>query len=430
MIARATRIELALFSLALLILSAAPTSLYVKLFAYSPPFPDFVIYLPVLALMTINIVLRLREAIFGALAAWAWTGIALLGLGSYLWSVSPLDTFREGLILAVSVPYLVMIAGIADWRDLLVRAYNVGLGLLILSLLLYGLAPNLGRMTDVYEGALTGPWYEKNATGQFLTWMGLISLAVAVTRPTRMLLCMLSYLMCAVMVVLTESATSLVALALGTMVFVWVLLIRRTPMFSIPTAILTVLVVGPMVALGAGFAAQGGEAALSALGRSGTLTGRVPIWDALRDFALNERPRLGHGYGAYWSDAYTHTRREFVFDQLGFEARHAHNAFLEMRLGLGWAGAVLFVAAAVQGLIACLARLRSSHGIYFALPFASALFLVALVESSPASTANWGGALFVLALAKLTLPPTRLDRQSALVTTLNRLSRTGRPLPA
>ena len=415
---RATRVELAMVVFVTLILSGAMSALYVKLFRYSPPLPDMVVILPVMMAMVLHMLLRIREVIVGSLVAWAWAGLALLALASTQWSVSPSDTFRESLITVVAVPWLAMMAVISDWRDLLTRIWLGCVILLFVTLALYLLSPQLGRMQDVYAGALVGPWHEKNATGQFLCWTALLSLAVIAVKPARLVPAALVWVACVVALPFTQSATALLATAAGSAVFGWVALMRRHAVVSIPALLATGLLAAPigMLLLGSG------EDILRSLGRSGTLTGRLPIWEALRDYAVNERPLLGHGYSAYWSDAYSFGRREFVFDQLGFEARHSHNSFLEMRLALGWVGTGLWLAAVGQGVLMSILRIRSSQGAYLALPFIVAATAVALVEVSLVGVGNLGGMLFVLILAKMSLRPSAADAGSGVRTTLDSVS--------
>jgi len=416
---RATRFELAIFAIMALVFSGAPGSLYVKLYAYNPPAPALVIMLPIMVFMLGNIIIRFRQTLSGGFAAWPWLGIAILALLSWEWSISPTDTLREAIILLIGVVYLAMIAALADWRDIVSRLWWVGIGLLGLTYGLFLAVPEIGRMQDVYEGALSGPWYEKNATGQFFVWMGVVSIAMAAIKPARIPFAVLTWLLCLLGVVLTQSATSLLALLGATSVAGWVFLMRRATPITIPVIAITLITAGPLLV----FLFGQNQSAFELLGRSSSLTGRVPIWDALRDYALFERPLFGHGYEAYWSEAYTYGRREFVFDQLGFQARHAHNTLIEMRLALGWAGAALLSAAALQTLIFSILKIRVSSGVYVAIPFAVAAILVALVETSLLSVANWGGLLFVLILAKMTLSATETDRRRGWSDFLDQISR-------
>ena len=73
---------------------------------------------------------------------------------------------------------------------------------------------------------------------------------------------------------------------------------------------------------------------------TGTLTGRVPLWDVLWA-ALQEQPIVGHGFGAFWSS----TRIEQVYSDARWPAVTAHNGYLDEALATGAIGLVLLVAA-------------------------------------------------------------------------------------
>jgi exopolysaccharide production protein ExoQ len=73
---------------------------------------------------------------------------------------------------------------------------------------------------------------------------------------------------------------------------------------------------------------------------TGTLTGRVPLWDVLWA-ALQERPIVGHGFGAFWSS----TRIEQVYSDAGWPAVTAHDGYLDEALATGAIGLVLLLGA-------------------------------------------------------------------------------------
>ena len=408
MLGRATKGELWLFGLAVLFLSGAPSSLYVKLFAFAPPAPEALLLGPVLVLMTANMVVRLPATITGAFTVWSWLALAALACASFLWSVSAGDTLREGAVLLVSVLYLGMVAGIADWEDLLETLWRVCRALIVLSFALFVFIPSIGKMAEIYPGALSGPWFEKNAMGQFFLWASLVNYALLMVRPGRLVPALLWTGACAAGIALTESTTALLAFAAATGVVLLVAPLRRGFVISIPALLVIVLLGGPLAVL------LGGEGAalVEAVGKSGTLTGRVPIWQALIDFSLDDRPWLGHGYAAFWANEYEYTSRALVYDLVKYRVPHSHNTLIEARLDLGWLGAGLWLFAFAQLLGMSLLRLRGSQGAYLALPVCAGLALVATVEISPFSVANLGGMLFVLSLAKMTRAPSRADRRS------------------
>ena len=423
---RASQIELALIVLVTLVLSGGPSAIYVKLFNYAPPVPEKTVFLPVLMLMGLHMMLRLREVVLGSLVSWAWLGVALLALASTRWSISPSDTFREAIVMVVAVPWIAMIATIADWRDIVSRMWVACVILLFASVALYGLVPRLGQMQDIYAGAFIGLWHEKNMTGQFLSVTAMLSLARLAMHPRTALSSIMIWGISVVLLVPAQSATSLVATGLASVLVLWVYVMRRHFVISIPGLVATILLAAPIGLLLVGV----GDDVLRTLGKSGTLSGRVPIWDALRDYALSERPRWGHGYDAYWSDAYSFGQRELIFDQLGFEARHAHNALMEMRLALGSVGTFFWLAAAVQGALFAFLRIRSSSGAYLAIPFALSAIPFAAVEVSLTSVANVQGMLFVLIVAKMSWLPSEADRTYATQGVLRGLTQRPQAQPA
>ena len=81
------------------------------------------------------------------------------------------------------------------------------------------------------------------------------------------------------------------------------------------------------------------EAAM--LGRNDDITalsGRSSIWPICWEF-IDERPWLGYGYGSFWTLA----RIELFLDELQFSIFEAHNGYLELLLGTGVIGCVLYV---------------------------------------------------------------------------------------
>ena len=405
---RAEKWDAAGLAVAGLALSGVLPSLWTKSFGYAPPAPDIVSFGPLLLVMVVHMLVRFRSTVVGAVAAWPWTALAVLAVASVLWSVSASDTLREAGVLAVAVPYMAMIALRLDWRTIVSTLWAVGLAVLLFAVLLYLVAPEFGTQRGDYEGALVGPWFEKNAAGQFGLWVAGLSVAMGAMRPKWIVPAGAAFALCLGFIVLTRSATSLLAALTILPVAVWVALMRRPRLLSLPLLWLSLAAAVPIAVA----VLSSSDELLALLGRQSTLTGRVPIWTALESYALGERPLMGHGYGAYWSEDVHYGRRAFVFDALGFQARHAHNAWLEMRLALGWPGGLLLIAAFAQGLVMSVVRLRGTVGSYFALPFLLAAFLVGLVETSVANPSQWGGMLFVLVLAKASLSPRADDAVS------------------
>lgn len=98
-----------------------------------------------------------------------------------------------------------------------------------------------------------------------------------------------------------------------------------------------------------------------------TLTGRLPLWDALLPF-VREQPFLGAGFAAFWNPD-----NLFLMERLvAFPVVSAHNGFLEELLNTGAVGLFLFLAFWISAMVVSLKRARRGD----ALGWLAFLFLI------------------------------------------------------
>jgi len=134
-----------------------------------------------------------------------------------------------------------------------------------------------------------------------------------------------SLLLFAVLLLLSQSFTAIVATAV-TVLFVTarsiasrsraVMLVTMAGVFFIVLSIANPL--GLLLAIG---------------GKSTNFTGRAAVW-AFSLEGIAERPVLGHGYAAFWSDS------GWTLEALHWSPPHAHNGLLQVSLDLGLTGLV------------------------------------------------------------------------------------------
>ena len=92
-------------------------------------------------------------------------------------------------------------------------------------------------------------------------------------------------------------------------------------------------------------------------GQSGTLSGRLEIWEALHPYAA-ARPLGGYGYAAFWSEE----RLYAVQSEAGFKFAASHSAWYEATLTAGLPFALLLLALLLGGLVRALRVGRRPHG--------------------------------------------------------------------
>jgi len=107
------------------------------------------------------------------------------------------------------------------------------------------------------------------------------------------------------------------------------------------------------------FFAQGNMGALlQLLGRDTTLTGRTEIWRAVV-LAIDKRPFLGYGFGAFWDSVQGETLQ--VWSNIGFVVRGAHSGYLDLCLAYGIVGVPLVFYLFVTGFRKALDYCRSAR---------------------------------------------------------------------
>jgi O-antigen ligase len=318
---------------------------------------------------------------------------------SEVWSIAPDQTLRREVALVFTTLCGVGIGVRWRWPNLVELVAAAFAVLAIGSLIAGALIPSLGQMQEVFPGAWRGLWGEKNTFGGMMVFAFLAFAAAALFKPQRVWLWWGFAALAVLLVVLSTSKTSLVALVLGMVAIGFVLLARRGGAVSVVAIYFAVLGV---VGLGAAIVLAP-DVFLNLLGKDATLTGRTRIWSAVVRL-IDQRPWLGYGYAAVWSDDSGHGPLAWIIKQAGYKPDHAHNAWLEQWLGMGVAGVaawtVCFLTVFVQSLWAVFMR----RGALFAFPVMVVYALMILTESIAVSYNDLRWVLFVIVASRLSAP--------------------------
>ena len=145
------------------------------------------------------------------------------------------------------------------------------------------------------------------------------------------------------------------------------------------------------------------------MGRDPTFTSRTEIWaDSLK--LLAEQPYTGFGYNAVWS-AFENRLSQYP-DAPGPRYAHAHNAWLDWALQLGFGGLLLYVLFLAGLLVRALERARRAAGFKIGVQAACLLLYVQIYDLANVSTipiTRFG--FFMLAVASAGLWLTAASRQ-------------------
>ncbi|MBX3428554.1 MAG: O-antigen ligase family protein [Hyphomonadaceae bacterium] len=321
--------------------------------------------------------------------------LALAGL-STLWSIDSGATLRRSVWLALSMMFGLYLAWRHDWKSLLSVLAGAFLVLIAGSFALGLLAPNIGRMTAEHPGAWSGLWTHKNTLGGIMGLGVATCAAAAIVASERRTLWIGCSIAAFVLVLLSTSKTALIASMLGVGMIGFCAFMRRGPIHMIGA----IAAASVAVVTIAGATLLAPDLLVAALGRDLTLTGRTDIWDAAARF-VEARPWLGYGYYAFWlpenGPAY------WVREAVAWQVASAHSSWLELALGLGRIGVVVF---ALQ-LAATLSRgvgvaLQPQAGLW-APAFLATFALYTLSESHALQANNVFWIIYVAVAARLAL---------------------------
>jgi len=324
--------------------------------------------------------------------------LALLALAtlSSLWSIDGGATFRRCVWLAATMGFGLYLAWRYDWPRLITVIGAAFIVLIAGSFLVGGLAPSVGRMAVEHPGAWSGLWTHKNTLGGIMALGVAVCAAAAVIERSRRLLWIGAASGAFALVLLSTSKTALLASSLGLCVIAACAMVRRGPVL----AVLVSATMLALVVLGVSVVLLAPDLLVAVLGRDLTLTGRTEIWDASARF-VEAQPWLGYGYYAFWlpEDGPAYWVREAV----AWQVASAHSSWLELSLGLGRAGVVLFAWQLVTTLARGAGAVMDPLAGLWSPAFLAAFALYTLSESHALQANNLFWTIYVAVAARLAL---------------------------
>ena len=217
--------------------------------------------------------------------------------------------------------------------------------------LLAALIPGYGIVSaGKHAGNLVGIFSFKNSLGGYMALAAIMSLATLIANKENLeerysWMHRGVLVVASIMVLLSGSKTSIAALAISLCVVPFYLFSR----YSFRIKVLLYLL-GAGIGTGAVVlvAANVETIVVDWLGKDLSLTGRLPLWQAIIRQGM-ERPWLGYGHGGFWNTEYAlNAAFENQWPRLPntglyLEGMHSHNGFIEIFLQLGLIGLALSV---------------------------------------------------------------------------------------
>jgi exopolysaccharide production protein ExoQ len=274
---------------------------------------------------------------------------------SVLWSVSPADTGRRCVALVLSTLFgLYLGARFPAVRYL--RLLALVLAVIVLASFAFALSPGQIGVMDAPEelvGAWRGIYPHKNLLGRFMVLAMMALVVIAPRFPSWRMYIRLEFLLAAVLLVLSDSKTSLIIGIVAAIAYGVVAVVRLRSLNKPALMALAILAVPVAVVVFVYL-----DDILGLFGRDTTLTGRTDVWDLVWS-EIQNRYWLGYGYQAFWIDPVGPATR--VWQELKWNAPGAHNGFLELWLGLGLIGLVTFAVSLTANFVLAWKASRSAE---------------------------------------------------------------------
>lgn len=321
----------------LVIISGMLPTVIIDLGLGLPNLPKWPLYLLLYAVVGLMLVLRAHIVVPLIGRAAVPLAFCTLPLISVLWSVSPMDTFTQSLtLMGTTLVGLLLGAAIPPAQALVIAAIAASINP-VLDLAAVLALPSIGIEQDgPWVGTWRGLHEQKNALGALcaLSLMILVTYRRANPGPWPWWLAV-GLVVNVVMWIAARSTTSWLVGAMVLSVALIPKALQARAAFFVPIGLLALSVFGVAFpdAIGAAL-----ETLPGLVGKDSTLSNRLPIWLVVQPY-IDDAYWLGHGYIAFWSDAYL--PRKLFQDRMYFVPTSAHSSYVEMRLGFGVVGMVL-----------------------------------------------------------------------------------------
>ena len=332
------------------------------------------IWLPVYAVIAGLIAVRPHVLV----RAWpAWLILAVLVLQAFAskwWSIDPGVTQRRVIAMAISSAFSIYL-GIAFGgrhlpRMLMISCLIMGVGSVIMALAF----PSIGVHQLENAGLWRGLWYEKNQMGLVMSAGAVAAAACLASGDKRRMLPAITLVICAFLVLMTQSKTSLLCLMLVLGGAAGLAVVGR----GAATAVLAVWAGVTAAAAFGGMMIFAPDTLFELLGKDPSLTGRTDIWAAVMRQS-DKSPTLGFGYAAFWG--LQSAPAEWVRANTGWLVPTAHNGWLDLLVQLGWVGVTAMAAVLALATLASIWRFRVEGDGYWAILYLAVFLLQSLSES-------------------------------------------------
>ena len=308
--------------------------------------------------------------------------LVLLPLFTSAWSAAPSVSFRHAIALILTTLFAIDFASRHPLERQLRFMEPIFIAIVLIGVAAQLFAPDFFPVTNFGNNVMeTDAWHgafiHKNDFGRFIAITMLVALIRSSSSRWGKILRVLWIFTTFVLIYKAQSGTGLACMLLTGLCAGWLFKLDWSVRARKLGVLAGILILGTVLIL----AIQDANVLTGLLGRDATLTGRTILWKLSLASAL-QHPILGYGYDAYWTAT---TQADQIRYNIGWDAPHAHNAFIELLLEQGLLGLIAFLAATIVTLRRSAHFLTQSIGREGLWPLSYLVFLLfyGLTESQP-----------------------------------------------
>lgn len=265
--------------------------------------------------------------------------VLLLGWAclSVVWSIDRTVTIRHSIALLLCSFFAVYFSvrySLREQLQLVLTALGLGIVSSVGACLLfpkYGIQADSAFDEPSWQGVFSG----KNMLARF-AMLAAVILLLYLLRGVRRAVALVGIVLVFFLILQTHAITTLVYFLAGVLAFPFVrAFVKHPAKRNKIVAIALLMFVGV-----AAWTYYNWENFTYSLGKDPGLTGRVALW-ALSMTWIGDKPLVGHGFDAFWSDFYG-PASDLRAASGWLVAPHAHNGFINLWLDLGATGVLIF----------------------------------------------------------------------------------------
>lgn len=263
---------------------------------------------------------------------------------SIFWSISFSATLFRLLELFFATSLAIYFVTCYKWLNYFESLLRLGAPFVLINILFCILLPELGCPEGYpYYGAWRGIFWHKNQFGLFISFFNLLFLFFSFyyyhVYKIRSFFCGVFYVITFGLVVLSKSATAVIAVLFLSFAFlllqIWLMIRHKMRAFHYYLLYIfsTIVLIGIYLNI---------DFLLGLLGKNTTLTGRSALWNYLVSIVIAKHPWFGYGFGAFWDIA---SYRMEISQKIGWDYQIliADNGFLDILVHLGIIGFIIFL---------------------------------------------------------------------------------------